>query len=86
MQYSLLSSGAESGRSIEAEMNHPEELNFKQIQKEFRILQKKFQRSETDRTHLEETNRNKESLLKQVIVELQDSQYILQKKSRVSAR
>ncbi len=61
-------------------MDVPEDLNVKQLQKEFRILQKKFQRSETDRLHLEETNRNKESLLKQVIVELQDSQSILQKK------
>lgn len=80
MQYSLLPSGAESRRLIEADMNCPGELDFKQLQKEFRILQKKFQRSETDRVHLEETNRNKESLLKQVIVELQDSQCILQKK------
>lgn len=54
---------------------------IKKLQKNNRILQKKFDRSEADRIRLEEVNRKKESLLKQVIVELQDSQSILEKKS-----
>jgi len=54
---------------------------IKQLNKEIRILQKKLERSEADRSLLEETNRNKESLLKQVIHELEESQDILEKKS-----
>lgn len=61
-------------------MNQNTEADFKKIQKEVRILQKKLERSEADRIRLEETNRNKESLLKQVIIELQSSQLILEKK------
>ncbi len=51
------------------------------LAKENRILRKKLERSEADRARSEETRRNKESLLKGVIVELQDSQAILEKKS-----
>ncbi len=54
---------------------------LKQLQKENRILQKKLERSEAERIRLEEINRKKEALLKQVIVELQGSQAILEKKS-----
>ncbi|MBW4520635.1 MAG: HAMP domain-containing histidine kinase [Scytolyngbya sp. HA4215-MV1] len=60
----------------------PRDLNaeIKQLQKEIRILARKLERSETDRARLEITNRNKESLLKRVIGELQTSQVILEKK------
>jgi two-component system, NtrC family, sensor kinase len=51
------------------------------IQKENRVLQKKLQRSESDRIRLEEVNRNRASLLKKVIAELQGSQSVLEKKS-----
>jgi signal transduction histidine kinase len=51
------------------------------LAKENRILKKKLERSEADRVKLEGTNRKKESLLKQVISELQESQAILEKKS-----
>ncbi len=51
------------------------------LAKENRILKKKLERSEADKARAEETRRNKESLLKRVIVELQDSQAILEKKS-----
>ncbi|MBD2187624.1 sensor histidine kinase [Pseudanabaena mucicola] len=54
---------------------------IKQLEKENRILQKKLERSEIDRAKLENTNRNKESLLKQVICGLQEYQVILEKKS-----
>jgi two-component system, NtrC family, sensor kinase len=51
------------------------------LAKENRILKKKLERSEADKARSEETRRNKEALLKGVIVELQDSQAILEKKS-----
>jgi two-component system, NtrC family, sensor kinase len=54
---------------------------FQSLAKENRILKKKLERSEADQARSEETRRNKESLLKRVIVELQDSQAILEKKS-----
>jgi len=54
---------------------------MQQLQKEIRILKKKLDRSELDRVQLETINRNKESLLRRVIGELQDSQAILEKKS-----
>lgn len=57
------------------------ELQIKQLNKEIRILNKKLERSETDRTRLEATNRSKESLLKRVICDLQEYQSILEKKS-----
>ncbi|NJK41765.1 MAG: HAMP domain-containing histidine kinase [Acaryochloridaceae cyanobacterium SU_2_1] len=55
---------------------------IKQLQKENRILKKRLERSELDRSKLEETNRNKTSLLKQVICEFQESQGILEQKSK----
>jgi two-component system, NtrC family, sensor kinase len=58
----------------------PEQI-LQSLAKENRILKKKLERSEADRARSEETKRNKESLLKRVIVELQDSQAILEKKS-----
>jgi two-component system, NtrC family, sensor kinase len=51
------------------------------LAKENRILKKKLTRSEENHAKLEETKRNKESLLNAVIVELQESQAILEKKS-----
>jgi two-component system, NtrC family, sensor kinase len=57
-------------------------LLLKDLQKERRTLTKKLERSEADRLRLEEINRNKESLLKQVIVELQSSQDVLEKKGQ----
>lgn len=57
------------------------EFEIKRLNKEIRILQKKLERSETDRAKLEVTNRNKEFLLKQVICELQERESILEKKS-----
>lgn len=58
-----------------------QEAILKQLQKENRILKKRLDRSEADRAKLEETNRNKTFLLKQVICELQESQGILEQKS-----
>ena len=60
-------------RNVARESPHPE--------KELRILKKKLERSELDRSRLEQTNRNKEALLKRVICELQESQGILERKS-----
>lgn len=57
------------------------ETEIKHLRREIRILKKKLERSEADRLHLEATNHNKESLLKRVICELQESQSILEKKS-----
>jgi two-component system, NtrC family, sensor kinase len=51
------------------------------LTKENRILKKKLARSEENHAKLEETTRNRESLLKAAIVELQESQAILEKKS-----
>jgi two-component system, NtrC family, sensor kinase len=56
-------------------------MGIKQLQKEIRILRKKLERSEADRARLEVTNQNKESLLKRVICELQESQVVLEKKN-----
>jgi two-component system, NtrC family, sensor kinase len=50
------------------------EQEIQKLEKANRILQKKIERSEADRIQLEETNRKKESLLKKVIDELQESQ------------
>ncbi|WOD41523.1 ATP-binding protein [Nodosilinea sp. E11] len=57
------------------------DLEIKQLAKELRILKKQLERSEKDRIRLENTNRTKESLLKRVICELQESQSILERKS-----
>lgn len=60
----------------------PEDVpEIQQLNKEIRILRKQLERSEKDRVKLEKTNRNKESVLKRVIFELQESQQILEKKS-----
>jgi two-component system, NtrC family, sensor kinase len=76
LRHSMVSS------SIEPEIDPSTAVLFKELQKELRILKKKLERSDADRLRLEETNRNKESLLKTVIVELQSSQDILEKKGR----
>lgn len=55
-------------------------ITLQMLEKENRILKKKLARSQADQTKLEATNRNKESLLKRVIGELQASQAILEKK------
>jgi two-component system, NtrC family, sensor kinase len=55
---------------------------IKSLEKENRILKKKLDRSEIDRSKLETTNRNKETLLQKVICDLQEYQNILEKKSR----
>ncbi|NJL43505.1 MAG: sensor histidine kinase [Pseudanabaena sp. SU_2_4] len=57
------------------------ETTIKKLEKEIRVLKKKLERSETDSTRLEETNQNRESLLKKVICELQEYQGTLEKKS-----
>ncbi|MEE3719473.1 HAMP domain-containing sensor histidine kinase [Tumidithrix elongata RA019] len=57
------------------------DTEIKQFNKEIRILKKKLERSEADRVRLEETNRNKESVLKRIISELEEYQGILEKKS-----
>jgi signal transduction histidine kinase len=54
---------------------------LKALQRENRILRKQLDRANSDRTRLEETNRNKETLLKKVIFEVQASQSILERKS-----
>jgi two-component system NtrC family sensor kinase len=54
---------------------------IKNLEKENRILKKKLERSEIDRSKLETTNRNKETLLQRVICDLQEYQSILEKKS-----
>jgi two-component system, NtrC family, sensor kinase len=62
----------------------PPEHNADEMQslaKENRILKRKLERSDQDRIHLERTKQNKESLLNAVIVELQESQAVLLKKS-----
>ncbi len=57
------------------------ENEIQSLTKENRILQKKLARSQENHAKLEETKRNKESRLNAVIVELQQSQAILEKKS-----
>jgi two-component system, NtrC family, sensor kinase len=54
---------------------------IKSLDKENRILKKKLERSEIDRSKLETANRNKETLLQKVICDLQEYQNILEKKS-----
>ncbi|AFY48866.1 histidine kinase [Nostoc sp. PCC 7524] len=57
------------------------EQEIQKLEKANRILQKKIERSEADRIQLEETNRKKESLLKKVIDELQESQTQLEQRT-----
>ena len=54
---------------------------IKALQKENRILRKKLERTTSNLQHMEETKRNKESLLKTVISELEQSQKVLECKS-----
>lgn len=54
---------------------------IQQLEKENRILQKKLQRSETNRSELERTNDLKESLLRQVIQDLQNSERTIEEKN-----
>lgn len=61
------------------------EQKIKELEKVNRILQKKLQRSEADRIHLEDTNNKKQSLLKQVIKELKDTQLQLVHNEKMSS-
>lgn len=51
---------------------------LKQLRKENRILKKKLQRAQSDLSSLEKSKRNRESLHRKVILELEDSQAILE--------
>ncbi|MDZ7956107.1 hypothetical protein [Nostoc sp. DedQUE09] len=58
---------------------------IKELKKANRIIQKKLERSESDRRKLEETNRKKESLLRRVIDELKEYQNKLELEFRLKA-
>lgn len=58
------------------------EQEIQQLKKNNRILQKKLERSEAQRSQLEETNHKKESLFKRIIQDLQESQDISEKRSQ----
>jgi signal transduction histidine kinase len=58
------------------------EQEIRQLKKNNRILQKKLERSEEQRSQLEETNQKQESLFKRIIKDLQESQDILEKRSQ----
>jgi two-component system, NtrC family, sensor kinase len=58
------------------------ESKIKQLEKQVRILQKKLERSETDRKNLEDASESKELLLKSVIREFKDSQAVLEKRTQ----
>jgi signal transduction histidine kinase len=58
------------------------QMRVQQLEKENRILQKKLERANATCLQLEETTRKKESLLRQVIHELKQSQVSLEKQSR----
>lgn len=58
------------------------ETTIRQLQKQNRILAKQLKRSEADRAKLEDFNRDKESILKRIICELQESQSVLEKKGQ----
>ena len=57
------------------------QFKIQQLEKENRILHKKLERAQTTNLQLEETTRKKESLLRQVIEEVKDSQATLEQKS-----
>jgi two-component system, NtrC family, sensor kinase len=57
------------------------EAELKQLQKENRILQKKLERSEADRSRVEHQNRMKEVILKRMITEVQDAKNILESRN-----
>lgn len=64
-----------------------EEIDFgariQQLEKENRILRKKLERSETTCQELEQTNQKKESLLRQIINELENSQKEVKEKRQL---
>jgi two-component system, NtrC family, sensor kinase len=68
--------------AIATEIGQSTVPSLQDLQKEIRILKKKLERAEAERSCLEESSRNKESLRNQVIVELQSSQDILEKKGQ----
>lgn len=57
-------------------------LSIKQLSKENRKLKKKLERAEHDLVKLEQVKRNKETLQKRLILELQESQQVLELKSQ----
>ncbi|BDA74546.1 hypothetical protein RIVM261_045600 [Rivularia sp. IAM M-261] len=57
------------------------ESKIKQLEKSVRILQKKLERSKADRINLEKASELKESLLKSVIREFEESQVVLEKRT-----
>ncbi|MEA5619532.1 ATP-binding protein [Cronbergia sp. UHCC 0137] len=61
-------------------IDYEKELN--KLQKANRVIQKQLERSETDRINLEETNKKKEALLKNVINDLEESQNKLAQRSQ----
>ncbi|MBW4515504.1 MAG: HAMP domain-containing histidine kinase [Timaviella obliquedivisa GSE-PSE-MK23-08B] len=58
------------------------QVRVQQLEKENRLLRKKLERSDATCLQLEETTRKKESLLRQVIYELKESQTNLEDQSR----
>ncbi|MBC1239066.1 sensor histidine kinase [Nostoc sp. 2RC] len=58
------------------------EKEIQQLRKTNRIIKKQLERSEADRMRLEDINKKKESLLKQVIYELQEYQNKLEERSQ----
>ncbi|BDI16540.1 hypothetical protein ANSO36C_23420 [Nostoc cf. commune SO-36] len=60
-------------------LNYQQEI--KELKKTNRIIQKKLERSESDRIKLEETNQKKECLLRRVIDELKEYQNKLEERS-----
>ena len=58
------------------------QLSIQQLEKQNRILHKKLARAEVTNLELEATTQKKESLLRKVILELRDSQSLLESQSR----
>jgi two-component system, NtrC family, sensor kinase len=58
------------------------ESRLKELEKSVRVLKKKLERSEADRLQLEKASELRESLLKSVIRELEESQLSLEKRSQ----
>jgi two-component system NtrC family sensor kinase len=59
------------------------QARIKQLEKENRILRKKLERAETTCLELEQTNQKKESLLRQIINELENSQKEVKEKRQL---
>ena len=57
------------------------EKQLKQLKKENRILNKKLQRSQERQIQLEETNQKKESVLKKVILGLEESRDVSEQRT-----